>query len=51
MRGLGYHQPHEVQQEQVPDSAPEKGQPWISVQTRGREAGEQPHGMGTGCSG
>ena len=38
---MGSHQPYEVQQEKVMDSAPETGQPWLCVQTGEGEAGEQ----------
>lgn len=32
----------------MPDRAPGKGQPWLSVQIGGQEAGEQPHRKGPG---
>lgn len=39
---VGSHQPHKVQQEQVLDSGPRMGHPWICVLTGGKEAAEQP---------
>jgi len=40
------HWPHGVEQEQVPESAPGVGQPWLCVQTGGWGAAE-PHGEGS----
>lgn len=48
IRGLCNHQPHEVQQEQVPDTASWMDQPWLYVLTRGSEAGKKPHTKASG---
>ncbi|XP_071660503.1 uncharacterized protein [Patagioenas fasciata] len=48
---LSNHQPHEVQQGQVLNFAPGTRQPWLYIQTGGRDAGKQLCGEESGGSG